>query len=234
MPQAGAIHRDRVPLQDEGDSDMNMNELFKDDHSCVQCQHDVDKHTVAVGTDSVRRLFCESCPLSTIRVMGDEGVENPIPFFIEGPIGAPDPCFEEKHASRKRENFLPRSPGPYSAHQITLHGKGERIDCESRFSGTDWRVNEIEELGLGDEVRRNLVYKLQLYWDQEGLCPGCNGRIRFDNMEMDRLTPGSDGGGYTVGNVQLLCSACNRIKGDRDMEYLKVRRRSQGFLDSQL
>ena len=55
--------------------------------------------------------------------------------------------------------------------------------------------------------------------------------MRFDNMEMDRVKPGSDGGGYTVGNVQLLCPACNKIKGNRDMEYLRDRRRSQGLRD---
>lgn len=41
------------------------------------------------------------------------------------------------------------------------------------------------------------------------------------------LTPVSDGGEYTSGNGQLLFPACNRIRGDRDMEYLKIRRWSQ-------
>ena len=179
----------------------------------------------------MRRVLCRTCPPSTIRVMGDEGTENPIPFFIEGPIGAPEPCFEERRTTTKRDNFLPRSPGQHGPHQITLCGNCEGIESTIRFSGTAWHVSEIDRLEHGDDVHSNPVYKLQLYWDQEGSRPGCNGRIRFDNMEMDRLTPGSEGGGYTVGNVQLLCSACNRIKGDRNMEYLKRRRRSQGLLD---
>ena len=183
-----------------------------------------------VGGDTIHRILCKSCPLPTIRIMGDEGTETPIHFFIEGPIGAPDPCFEAKQASKARGNFLPHSPGPIGANQITLNGTGQGFNCELRFSGTAWRVDEIDQLKSGDDVKGSIVYKLQLYWEQEGLCPGCSGRIRFDNMEMDRLVPGSGGGGYTVGNIQLLCPACNRIKGGRDMKYLTERRRSQGLI----
>lgn len=197
---------------------MNEDDLFDDSRLCTRCRHPAEAHGAAVGTDEVRRIFCNSCPPTHIRMMGDEGTENPMPFLIEGPIGAPIPCFEQKHVTRPRANFLPRSPGPDGADRVTFHG-------------VDWRVEEIEQLKHGDEVRGNLEYKYQLYADQEGLCPGCAGRIRFDNMEVDRVVPGADGGGYTVENVQLLCSACNKIKGDRDMEYLKDRRRSQGFPD---
>ena len=209
---------------------MRGNELFDDEGLCVQCQHDRNDHSRVVGGDTIHRIFCRSCPLPIIRMMGDEGTETPIPFFIEGPIGAPDPCFEAKHASKARGNFLPHSPGPVGANQITPNRTGQGFNCELRFSGTAWRVDEIDRLKSGDNVRGNIVYKLQLYWEQEGLCPGCSGRIRFDNMEMDRLVPGSGGGGYTVGNVQLLCPACNRIKGGRDMKYLTERRRSQGLI----
>ena len=212
---------------------MKTSELFDDEGHCIQCKHVVDEHRNSVGKDDVGRVFCVSCPKPILRMMGDEGTEYPIPFLIEGPFGISDPCFEEKRGRIKRENFLPRSPGRYSAHQFTLRGKGDGVDNEFQFSGTAWRIDEIEQLEHGDEIRGNIVYKLQLYWDQKGSCPGCNTYIRFDNMEVDRVVPGSDGGGYTVGNVQLLCSACNRIKGSRDMEYLKNRRRSQGLLDSQ-
>ena len=56
--------------------------------------------------------------------------------------------------------------------------------------------------------------------------------MRFDNMEVDRLIAGSYGGEYTVGNVQLLCPTCNKLKGTKDMAHLTARRREQGLLDT--
>ena len=208
---------------------MKENELFNKEGLCVLCQHARDEHSRVVGGDTIHRIFCGSCPLPIIRMMRDEGIETPTPFFIEGPFGAPDPCFEARKGSKTRGNFLPHSPGPVGANQITLNGTGQGFHCELRFSGTAWRVDEIQQLNAGDDVQGNIVYKLQLYWDQEGRCLGCSGRMRFDNMEMDRKVPGSGGGGYTVGNIQLLCSSCNRVKGGRDMTYLTERRRSQGL-----
>ena len=47
----------------------------------------------------------------------------------------------------------------------------------------------------------------------------------FQNLELDHITPRSHGGPDTDDNLQLLCGYCNRVKGDRPMEYLisKVR-----------
>ena len=164
------------------------------------------------------------------RVVGDEGLENPMPFFIEFPFGSPIPCFETHPLWRNRQNVVPRSPGDVGDIQMVLSTSDDMSTDVFRLTGTDWPVDEIESLKADCDVERDIVYKLQLYSDQEGLCPGCRGRFRFDNLEMDRVVPGAEGGGYTVGNVQLLCSQCNRIKGDRSMEYLLARRREQGLL----
>lgn len=203
-------------------------DIFDDGGLCTRCGHEVESHGQSIGEDNVLRVFCGACPLHLIRLMGDEGTETPIPFFIEFRAGTPDPCYGRRAAGRA-ENILPRSPGPHADHQLTLSAPG---DDGITFTGTAWRADEVDNLQHGDDVGRNLVYKLQLYWNQEGMCPGCRRRIHFDIKEMDRLVAGADGGEYTVGNVQLLCPACNKLKGSKDMAHLAARRREQGLLDT--
>ncbi len=62
-----------------------------------------------------------------------------------------------------------------------------------------------------------------LFGQQEGLCNGCRGDFPFKLYEVDHVVPQSRGGTDHVGNLQLLCSSCNRIKGDRPQEYLVAR-----------
>ena len=68
--------------------------------------------------------------------------------------------------------------------------------------------------------RRN---KHVLFGQQEGLCAGCKGDFPFKLFEVDHRVPRSRGGTDHLDNLQLLCSSCNRIKGDRPQEYLVAR-----------
>ncbi len=62
-----------------------------------------------------------------------------------------------------------------------------------------------------------------LFGRQQGLCAGCQVAFPFHNYEIDHIVPVAKGGGDELPNRQLLCSRCNRIKGERDMAYLKTR-----------
>ena len=62
-----------------------------------------------------------------------------------------------------------------------------------------------------------------LFGQQEGLCGGCKEMFPFRNFTIDHVVPQSRGGTYHVGNLQLLCGACNSLKGDRPQEYLVAR-----------
>ena len=62
-----------------------------------------------------------------------------------------------------------------------------------------------------------------LYGQQEGLCNGCEVMFPFRNFTVDHIVPQSRGGTDHLDNLQLLCGACNSVKGDRPQEHLIAR-----------
>ncbi|MXZ56500.1 MAG: hypothetical protein F4227_00630 [Gammaproteobacteria bacterium] len=62
-----------------------------------------------------------------------------------------------------------------------------------------------------------------LYGKQRGICNGCREHFQDRHLEIDHIVPSSHGGGDHLTNLQLLCGSCNRIKGNRPMEYLTSR-----------
>ena len=62
-----------------------------------------------------------------------------------------------------------------------------------------------------------------LFGQQEGLCGGCKEMFPFRNFTIDHVVPQSRGGTDHLDNLQLLCGACNSLKGDRPQEYLVAR-----------
>lgn len=198
---------------------------------CIRCCHLPSEHNLAKGGDGIKRIFCRSCPQTRTMLMGDEGLDGPVPYFIEGPLSK-RPCFEERQSAGGDDNFLPLSPSTQGIVTFTLTAttpEGEE-DCSFTWTGLSWFPDDFERLVDGDRVDKNSrEFKLHLYWLQEGRCVGCQRVIYFDHMEVDRIVPGTAGPGYTVGNVQLLCSSCNKIKGERGMEYLTTRLSERGL-----
>ena len=64
--------------------------------------------------------------------------------------------------------------------------------------------------------------KERLYKEQNGLCNACKKHFDIWNMEIDHIIPKSKGGGDYYENYQLLCGHCNKLKGDRTMEYVRL------------
>ncbi len=62
-----------------------------------------------------------------------------------------------------------------------------------------------------------------LYGQQDGDCAGCGTHFEPQHLEVDHIIARSKGGTDHIGNLQLLCGNCNRIKGDRGMEYLMTK-----------
>jgi len=62
--------------------------------------------------------------------------------------------------------------------------------------------------------------KKKLYGEQGGFCNGCEIHFQPQHLEIDHIIAKSKGGTDHIDNLQLLCSSCNRVKGNRGMEYL--------------
>ena len=90
-----------------------------------------------------------------------------------------------------------------------------------------------KEMGLFYDIRHRLdiprrldqgkvpnykTHKHTLFGIQEGLCAGCRIAFPFRNMTVDHVQPQSKGGTDHLTNLQLLCGACNSMKGTRNQE----------------
>ena len=62
-----------------------------------------------------------------------------------------------------------------------------------------------------------------LYGQPEGHCNGCKSHFEYRHLEVDHRIPRSRGDTDHLDNLQMLCSHCNRLKGDRPQEYLVAR-----------
>ena len=77
---------------------------------------------------------------------------------------------------------------------------------------------------LGKIARYNSpANRKRLYGEQEGNCAGCAEHFESRHLEVDHIISRGKGGTDHIENLQLLCANCNRIKGDRGMEYLRVK-----------
>ena len=73
------------------------------------------------------------------------------------------------------------------------------------------------------------TYKHTLYGKQEGNCGGCRAHFPFRNLTIDHVVPQAKGGTDHPDNLQLLCGACNSMKGVGTQEKLIVKLRAEGI-----
>ena len=101
-----------------------------------------------------------------------------------------------------------------------------QIQMDSLFG-----VRTVSELTFSQvELRQFRSHKHTLFGIQEGTCNGCEVLFPFRNMTIDHIHPRSKGGTDDPENLQLLCGACNSMKGNRSQAYLKQRLREEGIL----
>ena len=98
----------------------------------------------------------------------------------------------------------------------------ERIkEDQGMFEDIITRDDIPQRTDLGDIPRYNAPQnKTRLYGEQGGDCNGCGTHFQKQHLEVDHIIAENVGGTDHIENLQLLCSNCNRIKGDRGQEYL--------------
>jgi len=84
-------------------------------------------------------------------------------------------------------------------------------------------TDQIPKRSDTEEVQPSDSVKQRLYQEQDSKCNACGREFEIGNFEIDHIVPKSKGGNDCYENYQLLCGSCNRVKGDRPMEYLRLK-----------
>ena len=103
-----------------------------------------------------------------------------------------------------------------------------REDRGPLFDDVTHREDLPRRTDLG-EVPNYRTHKHTLYGRQEGICGGCQVLFPFRNMTVDHVVARSHGGSDHIENLQLLCGACNSMKGAEPQEYLIARLKAEGI-----
>ena len=103
-----------------------------------------------------------------------------------------------------------------------------RDDRGPLFDDVIHRKDVPRRTDLG-ELPSYRTHKHTLYGRQEGVCAGCRILFPFRNLTVDHLVPRAKGGSDHLDNLQLLCGACNSMKGAAPQEQFIARLVRQGI-----
>ena len=92
-------------------------------------------------------------------------------------------------------------------------------DAQGLFRDITHRTDLPQRTDLG-RLPKPASHKKALYGEQGGHCAGCGEHFKPQHLEVDHIIARANGGTDHRENLQLLCGRCNRVKGDRGMEYL--------------
>ena len=99
---------------------------------------------------------------------------------------------------------------------------------------TGWNVVKRTDIPVRTDAagrRRSKNIRETLYGRQGGYCNGCGVHFPPRNLTLDHVVPRAKGGADADENLQLLCGACNSMKGStRTQDELKAELRKRGLL----
>jgi len=99
----------------------------------------------------------------------------------------------------------------------------ERLSDDAGLFKDFIATNQVPKRNDLKIIPKSPSVKERLYKEQDGKCNACGEDFKIWNLEIDHIIPVIKGGGDYYENYQLLCGSCNKIKGDRPMEYLRLK-----------
>ena len=97
---------------------------------------------------------------------------------------------------------------------------------------TGWNVTHRTDIPRRDDLAKLPNYRTHkhtLYGRQEGICNGCKVLFPFRNLTVDHVVPRARGGSDDLSNLQLLCGACNSMKGQLSQAALVAKLKREGI-----
>ena len=120
-------------------------------------------------------------------------------------------------ADRLQRNWIGIDISPKAAELVVDRIRADQGLFESIIHRTDIPLRD----DLGDiPLYNSRVNKETLYGGQAGNCAGCGEHFQIQHLEVDHIIAVSVGGTDHIDNLQLLCTHCNRVKGNRGQAYL--------------
>ena len=101
----------------------------------------------------------------------------------------------------------------------------DRIAADRGLWGGATALTEPPKRTDIEDLPNYRTHRHRLYGEQEGVCAGCDTYFPFRVMDVDHMLPQSKGGTDHPSNLQLLCSGCNRSKGNKTMAEWKASQR---------
>ena len=95
-------------------------------------------------------------------------------------------------------------------------------EVESPLADPEAKVRHLRKPPKRNDLMRtdDQILRPRLHHKQEGECNGCGDKLELRHLENDHVVDKNRGGQDEDVNIQLLCGNCNRIKGNRGMQYL--------------
>ncbi len=108
---------------------------------------------------------------------------------------------------------------------IDINSRTETLLLKRLINDLNVKTNIVtirKDLPIKNAPKPSHNIKHILYGKQKGHCKGCKEYFPIRNLQKDHIIPKAKCGPDTDANLQLLCGACNSVKGDRDMAYLQA------------
>ncbi len=127
-------------------------------------------------------------------------------------------------AERLQRRWIGIDVSPKAAELVTTRLQGILDEVPLYRTGdVIHRTDQPARTDLGD-IPGYRTHRDLLYGRQEGFCGGCGEHFPKRNLTVDHIVPRAHGGTDHLGNLWLLCGACNSSKGTRSQEqFLKER-----------